>query len=145
MKTGLNALGILLMMMVWGSRAYSHGCPVEPDQVLVYDLGAEAQIFWQYGPDLGDQSVAFVELKIPGTTTPANFITGLAVIMDGTEGKRITIAPALDEKGKTLPGEYRLSNLQFPYAGKWKFSIVLTTDQGVSESKSWVVEVCAGR
>lgn len=146
MQTIMRVLFFSLSLGFSSQQAWSHGCPVQPDESMIFDMGVDAQLFWQYGPDMGDQSVLFVELKRPGTAVPTSesFLPEVSLeSADGTLVSSAQIDPVFNEAGQMKNGEFRISNLQFSAVGSWKMHLKLKDAAGYEEVQSIVIEICA--
>ena len=147
----ISFLRLFLFPLVFGfssQQALAHGCPVQPDESMIYEMGVDAQLFWQYGPEVGDQSVLFVELKRPGTAVPTTDQFEPEIRLESPEGllgATPRIDPVFSETGQVKNGEFRVSQLDFPVAGSWKLHMKLKDLTGFEEAQSVVVEICAAR
>lgn len=144
MKWTLSTLLLLALILFPFDQSHAHGCPVEPDDSLTFNFGLDAQLIWQYGPEVGNKSVLFINLKKTGTAVPTDLALEPNIVIEGPSirGADPLIAPVLDEKGQVLPGEFRVSNLNFSHLGKWQLHLQLKNTYGVSETQTALVELC---
>ncbi len=146
MKSILASVICSFLVILSSQKIFAHGCPVQPDESVVFDMGVDAQLFWQYGPDLGNQSVLFLELKRPGTAIPTSDQFTPEITLESPTGQNVStpvITPVLSEAGQVKLGEYRIENLDFSSTGIWKMHIKLTHIHGFAETQSIMIDLCA--